>query len=116
MWRAGTATVRRRVNWAAVLADHVDSRAGGPAVFFRLGELTVGDEVLIGRADGSTAVFAVERVARYPKDAFPTLEVYGDTDHAALRLITCGGAFDRATGHYVDNVVAFARLTDVRRP
>lgn len=100
----------------AVLAGHVDSAAGGPAVFFRLGALQPGAEVLVEREDGRTAVFAVERVARYPKDAFPTQEVYGDTDHAALRLITCGGAFDSSTGHYVDNVVAFARLKEVRSP
>lgn len=98
----------------AVLAGHVDSAEGGPAVFFRLGELQPGAEVLVERADGSTAVFAVDRVERYAKDDFPTLEVYGDTDHAALRLITCGGAFDDATGHYLDNVVAYAHLVDVR--
>jgi hypothetical protein len=94
----------------AVLAGHVDSREGGPAVFFRLAELTPGDEVRVGRSDGTTAVFVVERVERYAKHAFPTLQVYGDLDHAGLRLITCGGRFDRSTGHYEDNVVAYARL------
>ncbi|MDK3255511.1 class F sortase [Blastococcus capsensis] len=98
----------------AVIAGHVDSAAGGPAVFFRLAELQPGAEILVERADGTTAVFAVDRVARYPKDAFPTTEVYGDTDHAALRLITCGGSFDRASGSYRDNVVVYARLADVR--
>ncbi len=65
----------------------------------------------VGRADGTTARFVVDRVERYPKDAFPTVAVYGDTtQRAELRLITCGGAFDTATGHYVDNVVAYAHL------
>ncbi|CCG05478.1 class F sortase [Blastococcus saxobsidens] len=98
----------------AVIAGHVDSAAEGPAVFFRLAELQPGDEIHVDRADGTTAVFAVDRVARYPKDAFPTVEVYGDTDHAALRLITCGGSFDPASGNYRDNVVVFARLAGVR--
>ncbi|MDN5751557.1 MAG: class F sortase [Pseudonocardia sp.] len=98
----------------AVVVGHVDSAADGPAVFFRLGELRPGAEVLVERADGRTAVFAVDRAARYPKDEFPTREVYGPTDHAALRLITCGGDFDAASGHYRDNIVAFARLVDVR--
>ena len=98
----------------AVVAGHVDSAAEGPAVFFRLAELRPGAEILVDRADGTTAVFAVDRVAQYPKDAFPTAEVYGDTDHAALRLITCGGSFDRASGSYRDNIVVFARLAAVR--
>ena len=93
----------------AVIAGHVDWE-GSPAVFYRLGELRAGDRVLVSREDGTTAVFAVTQVATYPKDRFPTRAVFGSSDHAGLRLVTCGGAFDRAAGHYVDNVVAFARL------
>jgi sortase (surface protein transpeptidase) len=92
----------------AVLAGHVDSTAG-PAVFFRLEELTAGDEVLVGRSDGTTVRFVVTRVARYPKAAFGTAEVYGPTPDAQLRLITCGGAFDRSRRSYTDNTVVFAR-------
>ena len=79
-------------------------------MFFRLGELQAGDLVSIDRADGSTAVFEVDAVRRYPKDDFPTQTVYGDIDHAGLRLLTCGGAFDDASGHYLDNIVVFASL------
>lgn len=94
----------------AVISGHVDSAAQGPSVFFNLGDLRPGDKVLVTRADGLVAVFRVDGVRRYPKDHFPTLLVYGDTDHAALRLITCGGPFDYATGHYVDNIVVFTSL------
>ena len=94
---------------SAVILGHVDSKRG-PAVFYRLRELRRGDEIRIGRADGSTARFAVDRVEQYPKDRFPTDEVYYPTLTPALRLVTCGGAFDRAWGHYVDNVSAFATL------
>ncbi|MGY1812005.1 class F sortase [Blastococcus sp. SYSU D00820] len=94
----------------AVLAGHVDSTAG-PAVFFRLRDLAPGDEVLVDRADGTTARFTVTAVDRYAKDAFPTTEVYGPTPDAQLRLITCGGAFDRAARSYRDNVVVHARLS-----
>lgn len=94
----------------AVIAGHVDSKAG-PAVFFWLGALKPGALVSVGRADGSTATFKVDRVERYPKDAFPTEKVYGNSGGGAeLRLITCGGKFDRSIGRYVDNVVAYARL------
>jgi sortase (surface protein transpeptidase) len=93
----------------AVIAGHVDSYEG-PAVFSRLHELTPGDEVLVDRADGSTARFEVRSVQRYPKDAFPTERVYGPTPRSELRLITCGGAFDTGARSYEDNVVVSAVL------
>ncbi len=91
----------------AVVAGHVDSREGA-AVFFRLGELRTGDTVTVVRADGSQVEFVVERLERHPKDEFPTDAVYGDTPGPTLRLITCGGDFDRSSGHYLDNVIAYA--------
>ena len=94
----------------AVIAGHVDSKAG-PAIFYRLGELQPGATLSVTREDGSTAEFVVDKVERYPKDSFPTAAVYGDTtQRSELRLITCGGEFDSGTGHYVDNVVAYAHL------
>jgi hypothetical protein len=97
----------------AVIVGHVDSRRGGPSVFYRLGELRRGDTIRVTRADGSVAVFAVEQVRRFTKSDFPTRLVYGNTDHAALRLVTCGGPFDRNTGHYRDNIVVLASLRSV---
>lgn len=94
----------------AVILGHVDSPKDGPSVFFKLDELRPGDRVRVTRADGTVAVFNVDGVHSYAKEEFPTRLVYGDTPHAALRLITCGGTFDRDTGHYVDNVVVFASL------
>lgn len=52
----------------------------------------------------------IDRVERHAKDDFPTEEVYGDVDHAGLRLITCGGSFDEASGGYRDNIIVFATL------
>jgi sortase (surface protein transpeptidase) len=94
----------------AIILGHVDSAAEGPSVFFRLGDLRAGDRVSITRADGSIAVFEVDDIARYPKDKFPTKLVYGNIDHAGLRILTCGGPFDSNSGHYLDNIVAFASL------
>ena len=94
----------------AVIAGHVDS-TNGPAIFYRLGALRRGAAVVVSRADGSTARFSVDKVERYAKNRFPTVAVYGDTTHRSeLRLITCAGTFDRSTGHYLDNVVAYAHL------
>ncbi|WP_328454783.1 class F sortase [Amycolatopsis sp. NBC_00438] len=91
----------------AVIAAHVDSRAG-PAPFFRLRELKGGDEVFVTRSDGQETRFVVDRVQRYPKNAFPTDAVYGPAPGSALRLITCGGSFDAAKRSYRDNIVVYA--------
>ena len=85
----------------------------GEEVVARLGELHRGDTVSVVRTDGSVAVFTVNDVRRFAKSAFPTALVYGNTPNAALRLITCGGPFDRTSGHYLDNVVVTASLTSV---
>jgi hypothetical protein len=98
----------------AVLAAHVDWNHE-PAVFSRLRDLGRGDEVDVVRRDGTTARFAVLAVEQYPKGAFPTGRVYGDIDHAGLRLITCGGAFDRAARSYRDDVVVYAGLVGSTR-
>ena len=95
----------------AVILGHV-SGAGHASVFLRLGDLRPGNRVRVTRRDGSIAAFEVTGVRRYPKDHFPTQLVYGNTNHAVLRLITCGGSFDFSTGHYLDNVVVFATLVD----
>jgi hypothetical protein len=94
----------------AVIAGHVDTRTS-VAVFFYLSRLRPGDRVVITRADRHTVTFTVDWLGSFPKSNFPTKLVYGTTDYPALRLITCGGIFDRAAGSYRDNIVVFAHLT-----
>ncbi|MGP3958248.1 class F sortase [Nonomuraea sp. 3N208] len=91
----------------AVIAGHVDSTTG-PAVFYRLRQLRKGDRVHVDRADGTTVTFVVNRLASYPKNRIPDKEVYGSGRGTQLRLITCGGTFDRQRRSYRDNVVVFA--------
>jgi len=93
----------------AVLLGHVNATGGGPGVFANLRALQPGDLIRITRQDGTTAVFAFHRAEQYPKDAFPTLTVYGNTEGAELRLITCDG-YDPATGQFDDNYVVYAKL------
>ena len=92
-----------------MIAGHVDSRTG-PAVFYRLRELRAGHVIHITRADGTRLRFVVESARSYPKTSFPTAAVFGPVPSAALRLITCGGDFDRASRSYHDNLVVFAHL------
>jgi sortase (surface protein transpeptidase) len=101
---------------AAVILGHVDSAEDGPAVFYRLRLLTAGAIIQVRRADGSTAVFRVTRTSSYRKTAFPTLAVYGPTERAELRLVTCGGSFDRVRRSYRDNLVVYAGLSYVVEP
>jgi hypothetical protein len=95
----------------AVVVGHVDSAKLGPAVFFNLGSLKPGDTITVTREDGSQATFAVDEVKSYPKTAFPTELVYGPGDKPGLRVVTCGGVFDRSAGSYLNNIVVFATMT-----
>jgi hypothetical protein len=96
----------------AVIVGHVDNRTG-PAVFYGLGSVQRGNRVEVPRLDGSTAVFEVYGVEVYSKADFPGAKVYGDTGHAELRVITCGGVYSQADG-YDANVVVFARMVSSR--
>jgi hypothetical protein len=98
---------------ASVIEGHVDSYQG-PAVFYRLGALRPGDTIDVTLADGTTAIFRVTGVREYSKSNFPAKAIYGVTNYAALRLITCGGVFDYATGHYLSSTVVFASLASSR--
>ena len=91
----------------AVILGHVDSRTG-PGVFINLSTVRRGTEIRVDRADGSTVMFRVSKVSRVAKAGFPTDLVYAPTLDPTLRLITCGGSFDRTRGSYRDNVIVFA--------
>ena len=96
----------------AVIAGHVHW-VDGPGVFWRLRELRRGDPVSFTRRDGSTVRFRVTGTRTFDKHRFPTQQVYGDIDHAGLRLITCGG-YDDGSESYEENLVVFAELASVR--
>jgi hypothetical protein len=91
----------------AVLVGHVDSRSG-PAVFHRLGELRREDRIVVGQDGGAARSFLVERVERRAKEALPVERIWNRTRQPVLRLITCGGSFDRSTDHYRDNIIVYA--------
>jgi Sortase domain len=97
---------------SAVILGHVDSYQG-PAVFFNLRTLVAGDQVNVTLADGAITHFDVTSVAMFTKTQFPDQQVYAPHSYSALQLVTCGGAFDSATGHYLSNIVVFTTLTSV---
>jgi sortase (surface protein transpeptidase) len=87
----------------------VNATGGGPGVFAKLRDLKAGDLIRITRHDGTTNEFTFDHGAQYPKDAFPTQTVYGNTEGPELRLITCDG-YDPETGQLDDNYVVYAKL------
>jgi Sortase domain len=106
-WFNGSPTPGER--GPAVVLGHVNATGGGPGVFAGLRTLKAGDNIEVTRQDGSTAVFAFDRGEQYPKNAFPTQSVYGNTQGAELRLITCDG-YDPDSGEFADNYVVYAKL------
>jgi sortase (surface protein transpeptidase) len=99
-----------------VVVGHVDSAVAGAGVFFHLRDLEEGARIEVERSDGSVAEFAVTSVVLVGKDEFPTEEVYGSTEQPTLRLITCGGSFDRGAGSYLGNVIVYAEHLGNREP
>jgi len=98
----------------AVMAGHVNY-SGEDGTFAKLKDVKKDDTVEVHRKDGTTAVFRVDEVGQYDKDAFPTDTVYGPTSDAEIRLITCGGVFNSAKRSYDDNIVVFGRIVDAYR-
>jgi sortase (surface protein transpeptidase) len=94
---------------SAVILGHVDDHSG-PAAFYRLKSLRAGDQVDVSLASGAVAHFVVKTLATYNKSSFPAQQVYGSHGYSGLQLVTCGGQFDRQTGHYLSNVVAYTSL------
>ncbi|MEV4250438.1 class F sortase [Streptosporangium canum] len=98
----------------AIMLGHKDTKSGS-AVFSRLDEIRNGDVIEVHRKDGIVAVFTVGGLEQAEKAVFPTQRVYGESPNPQLHLITCGGTYDRATGHYTDNVIAYATMTSTRK-
>ncbi|HLQ81933.1 MAG TPA: class F sortase [Bacillota bacterium] len=94
-----------------VIVGHIDA-PGGPAVFYRLADLRPGQSVHLTCDDGRKVTYRAERIQLFPKEEFPTHLVYGDLDYPGIRLITCGGAYQRAAGGYQGNIVVFGRIHD----
>jgi sortase (surface protein transpeptidase) len=100
---------------SAVILGHVDTYQG-PGVFFQLRTLRAGDQVQVSLADGVVANFAVTAVTQYTKAQFPAQEVYQSHGSSELQLVTCGGAFDSQTGHYLSNIVVYTSFVSATQP
>ncbi|MFD0655909.1 class F sortase [Thermocatellispora tengchongensis] len=98
----------------SVMLGHKDTRTRS-AVFSRLDEIRNGDTIEVYRRDGTVAVFTVGGVEQADKKTFPTQRVYGPQANAQLHLITCGGSYNRSTGHYTDNIIVYATMTSSHR-
>ncbi|MEU7182616.1 MULTISPECIES: class F sortase [Streptomyces] len=111
-WYQGGATPGE--SGTSIVAGHVDTKTG-PAVFLQLSTLKAGNTVSVTRDDGTVATFKVDTVETFSKAEFPDERVYGEAATPQLRLITCGGAYNKTAKDYTDNVVVFAHLTSSKR-
>lgn len=91
----------------SIIVGHVDTYKG-ISVFWRLRDIKKGDIISISRSDGSKVRFKVTALKQFNQSNFPTQQVYGNIQYPGLRLITCGGAFDRQTASYTQNTVVYA--------
>ncbi|MFJ9902696.1 class F sortase [Streptomyces sp. NPDC101152] len=100
----------------ALMVGHVDTETR-PAVFYKLSSLRPGERIRVVRDDGKVADFTVDDIRVLPRDRFDARQAYGqrESGRAELRLITCGGSFDRASRSYTANVVVSAYLTGTGR-
>jgi Sortase domain len=105
-WSAGARAAAP--SGTVVLAGHVDSARQGSGAFFGIRALEPGDRVVLSSVDGRAAAYTVAARRQYPKSALPIRQVFDQDTTPRLVLVTCGGAFDRGTRHYSDNVVIYA--------
>lgn len=91
----------------AVIVAHVDSYEG-PDVFFRLRELAPGDEIKVRHRDGTSTRFIVQSREQQLKQQLPVERIWNKTREPVLRLVTCGGEFDKVERHYRSNVIVYA--------
>lgn len=93
----------------SVLAGHVDSLTG-PAVFYELKNVTIGEQVTIIDADGRKMVFEVTKKVSYETDEAPIEKIFGPTDERLINLITCTGVYNRSIGSHEERLVVTAEL------
>lgn len=112
-WWAGGASPGQPAG-ATVLVGHIDSAASGPGALFRLADLRPGAVVSL-TAGRRTWQYAVQALRAYPKDSLPSGVIFGQRVTPRLVIVSCGGPFDSTTGHYLDNIVAYAIPVPPRR-
>lgn len=95
----------------AVLVGHVDDYTG-PAIFFNLKKLEVGDEILVDGENGETLTFVVRDKQAYPYDNAPIRQIFGPSSKKQLNLITCTGLYNRSTNNHEERLVVYTELKE----
>ncbi|MEG3628837.1 class F sortase [Streptomyces poriticola] len=100
----------------ALLVGHVDTETR-PAVFYKISTLEPGETIRVVRDGAGVAEFTVDDIQVLTRDSFDAHQAYGPhrSGRAELRLITCGGSFDKVSNRYTANVVVSAYLTGTGR-
>ncbi|MFA9270971.1 MAG: class F sortase, partial [Baekduiaceae bacterium] len=104
-WRDGAAP--GATAGTILLAGHVDSAKRGAGAFYALKSARRGDTIELRSDDGKTRRWRVSSLQRVRKSALPE-RIFTRAGERRLVLVTCGGPFNEATGHYRDNIVVTA--------
>lgn len=94
----------------AVMAGHLDTKTGAPAVFYNINKLKPGDEISVRSKDGKIYKYFVTEVKTYELEKFPLVEVFGAGDKARLNLITCEGNYNKSSKLYSHRLVVYSEL------
>jgi len=94
----------------AVLAGHLDTITGAPAVFYELDKLENGDTITVEDTERNIFTYTVTGKETYKTEEFPLQEVFGDTEIYRLNLITCTGTFDNSEKSYSHRTVVYSEL------
>jgi len=97
-------------NGNAVIAGHFDKKTGAPAVFYNIGKLVPGDELITTDRSGKESKFIVTQVVTYPLETFPLEEVFGLSNKQRLNLITCEGTYNKSSKLYSHRLVVYSEL------
>lgn len=107
-WYSGGITPGAR--GSAVIDGHLDRPGGGPATFWLLRDIKVGDSVMVTMASGKTLTFHVTHTALYPPQNAPLQGIFGDTGGNYLNLITCAGDWIPSQGQTTLRMVVYTTL------
>ncbi|MFC8508856.1 class F sortase [Streptomyces sp. NPDC057411] len=93
---------------SSVIVGHVDAKGLGLGVLFGLNKVRRGDQVRVGREDGTSVTYEITARRTLGKKALATSGVYDREGAAVLTLITCAGPYLPDRGGYQNNLVITA--------
>ncbi len=100
-------------NGSVVMAGHLDKADASRAVFWDLGKLVKGDEIIITDVSGTRYRYVVTGSQSYSYNKAPLKAIFGFDLASRLNLITCRGSWDRNRQTYSQRLVVTSELVEI---